>query len=98
MSGGGVHESLDGGTTWRVLIKGMEVVQGFNLDETNPTCHDPHSWSSDTMARTRTRRPLSRTLFANYRQGPRSAAFAANAARLHSFLLVEYVSLLRVQI
>ena len=42
MSGGGVHESLDGGTNWRVLIDGMEVVQGFNLDVTNPTCHDPH--------------------------------------------------------
>jgi hypothetical protein len=42
MSGGGVHESLDGGTKWRVLIKGMEVVQGFGLDEKVPTCHDPH--------------------------------------------------------
>jgi len=42
MSGGGVHETLDGGTTWRVLINGMEVVQGFGLDGTNPTCHDPH--------------------------------------------------------
>lgn len=42
MSGGGVHESLDGGTTWRVLIDGMEVVQGFGLDGTKPTFHDPH--------------------------------------------------------
>ncbi len=42
MSGGGVHESLDGGATWRVLIDGMEVVQGYGLDASNPTCHDPH--------------------------------------------------------
>ena len=42
MSGGGVHESLDGGATWRVLINGMEVVQGYNLDPALPTCHDPH--------------------------------------------------------
>ncbi|MEQ1773335.1 MAG: glycosyl hydrolase [Burkholderiales bacterium] len=42
MSGGGVHESLDGGTKWRVLINGMEVVQGFGLDGKVPTCHDPH--------------------------------------------------------
>ena len=42
MSGGGVHESLDGGAHWRVLIDGMEVVQGYGLDGTNPTCHDPH--------------------------------------------------------
>lgn len=42
MSGGGVHESLDGGATWRVLIKGMEVVEGFNFDASSPTFHDPH--------------------------------------------------------
>ena len=42
MSGGGVHESLDGGHTWRVMIKGMDVVEGFGLDPLNPTCHDPH--------------------------------------------------------
>ena len=42
MSGGGVHESTDKGRTWRTLIKGMEVVQGFDLDPANPTCHDPH--------------------------------------------------------
>ena len=42
MSGGGVHETLDGGQTWRVMIKGMEVVQGFGLDPAIPTCHDPH--------------------------------------------------------
>jgi photosystem II stability/assembly factor-like uncharacterized protein len=42
MSGGGVHESLDGGTNWRVLINGMEVVQGYGLDPSIPTCHDPH--------------------------------------------------------
>lgn len=42
MSGGGVHESLDGGTTWRVLIGGMEVVEGYGFDATQPTYHDPH--------------------------------------------------------
>jgi hypothetical protein len=42
MSGGGVHESLDGGTNWRVLIDGMEVVEGYGLDPKLPTCHDPH--------------------------------------------------------
>lgn len=42
MSGGGVHETTDGGGSWRVIIDGMEVVQGFNLDPTIPTCHDPH--------------------------------------------------------
>ena len=42
MSGGGVHESLDGGTHWRVLIDGMEVVQGYGLDASKPTFHDPH--------------------------------------------------------
>lgn len=42
MSGGGVHETKDGGKTWKVIIDGMEVVQGYNLDPKNPTCHDPH--------------------------------------------------------
>jgi hypothetical protein len=40
MSSGGVHESLDKGKTWRVLIDGMEVVGG--MDVKNPTFHDPH--------------------------------------------------------
>ena len=42
MSGGGVHESLDGGRTWRTLIKGMDVVEGFGFDASKPTFHDPH--------------------------------------------------------
>ena len=42
MSGGGVHESRDGGTTWRVLIDGMEVVEGFGFDAKLSTFHDPH--------------------------------------------------------
>ena len=42
MSGGGVHESLDRGKTWRVLISGMDVVEGFGFDASNPTFHDPH--------------------------------------------------------
>lgn len=42
MSGGGVHESLDGGRTWRVLISGMQVVEGFDFDAANPMFHDPH--------------------------------------------------------
>jgi photosystem II stability/assembly factor-like uncharacterized protein len=40
MSSGGVHESLDGGNTWRLLIDGLEVVQGF--DKSKPLFHDPH--------------------------------------------------------
>ena len=40
MSGGGVHESVDGGRSWATLVKGMEVVGGF--DPTDLTCHDPH--------------------------------------------------------
>ena len=40
MSSGGVHESRDGGRTWKTLIKGMEVVEGF--DPTTVTFHDPH--------------------------------------------------------
>src|SRR5512134_3004098 len=40
MSSGGVHESRDGGKTWKVLIDGMEVVEGF--DRATVTFHDPH--------------------------------------------------------
>ncbi len=40
MSGGGVHESRDAGLTWTTLIKGMEVVEGF--DPSSVTFHDPH--------------------------------------------------------
>ena len=42
MSGGGVHESKDGGKSWQVIIDGMEVVEGFNFDRFDPTSHDPH--------------------------------------------------------
>lgn len=40
MSGGGVHESRDAGRTWATLIKGLEVVEGF--DAANVSFHDPH--------------------------------------------------------
>ena len=40
MSGGGVHESVDGGQNWATLLKGLEVVEGF--DRANPSFHDPH--------------------------------------------------------
>jgi photosystem II stability/assembly factor-like uncharacterized protein len=40
MSGGGVHESLDGGRTFKTLIEGLDVVEGFPRDQ--PTVHDPH--------------------------------------------------------
>lgn len=40
MSGGGVHESTDGGKTFTPLVKGMEVVGGF--DPSNVAFHDPH--------------------------------------------------------
>jgi photosystem II stability/assembly factor-like uncharacterized protein len=40
LSSGGVHESTDGGKTWRTLIQGLDVVGGF--DVTNPGFHDPH--------------------------------------------------------
>ena len=40
MSGGGVHESRDGGGHWEPLIDGMEVVAGF--DAKNVAFHDPH--------------------------------------------------------
>jgi len=42
MSGGGVHESMDAGRTWRTLLKGMDVVEGFGFDASKPTFHDPH--------------------------------------------------------
>ncbi|HET7084623.1 MAG TPA: hypothetical protein VFI23_07630 [Rhizomicrobium sp.] len=40
MSGGGVHETTDGGKNWKPLIEGMEVVGGF--DPKTVTFHDPH--------------------------------------------------------
>ena len=40
MSGGGVHESLDGGKSFKPLVQGMEVVEGF--DAANIAFHDPH--------------------------------------------------------
>jgi photosystem II stability/assembly factor-like uncharacterized protein len=40
MSGGGVHETRDGGAHWAPLIDGMEVVAGF--DASNVAFHDPH--------------------------------------------------------
>ncbi len=40
MSGGGVHESRDAGRSWAPLVKGMEVVEGF--DPATITFHDPH--------------------------------------------------------
>jgi hypothetical protein len=40
MSSGGVHESLDRGATWTPLIRGLEVVEGF--DASNASFHDPH--------------------------------------------------------
>jgi hypothetical protein len=42
MSGGGVHESTDGGRSWKTLIKGLDVVEGFGFDASKPTFHDPH--------------------------------------------------------
>jgi photosystem II stability/assembly factor-like uncharacterized protein len=40
MSGGGVHESRDGGKSFAPLVKGMDVVEGF--DASNIAFHDPH--------------------------------------------------------
>jgi hypothetical protein len=40
MSGGGVHESRDGGRTFAPLVNGLEVVEGF--DRSDVTFHDPH--------------------------------------------------------
>ncbi|MGH8681446.1 MAG: WD40/YVTN/BNR-like repeat-containing protein [Burkholderiales bacterium] len=40
MSGGGVHESVDGGRTFTPIATGLEVVEGF--DPANLAFHDPH--------------------------------------------------------
>ena len=40
MSSGGVHESTDGGKTFKPIVDGMEVVDG--LDAATLTYHDPH--------------------------------------------------------
>jgi len=40
MSGGGVHESVDGGHSFKPLLDQLDVVGGF--DRANPTFHDPH--------------------------------------------------------
>ncbi len=40
MSGGGVHESHDGGQSFAPLVEGMAVVEGFDPDEV--AFHDPH--------------------------------------------------------
>ena len=40
MSGGGVHESRDGGKSFATLVDGLEVVGGF--DAKNIAFHDPH--------------------------------------------------------
>ncbi len=40
MSSGGVHESKDKGRTWRPIVQGLEVVEGF--DAANLAFHDPH--------------------------------------------------------
>lgn len=40
MSGGGMHESRDGGRSFAPLLQGLEVVEGF--DVADPAFHDPH--------------------------------------------------------
>ena len=40
MSGGGVHESIDAGRTFKLLIGNLDVVEGF--DRADPSFHDPH--------------------------------------------------------
>jgi photosystem II stability/assembly factor-like uncharacterized protein len=40
MSGGGVHESSDGGQSFKPLLDQLDVVGGF--DRADPTFHDPH--------------------------------------------------------
>ncbi len=40
MSGGGVHESHDGGASFTPLVDGMDVVEGF--DPADTSFHDPH--------------------------------------------------------
>ena len=42
MSGGGVHETRDGGASFIPLIDGLDVVEGFGFDRSNPMFHDPH--------------------------------------------------------
>ncbi|MCR4301986.1 MAG: hypothetical protein NUV51_10280 [Sulfuricaulis sp.] len=40
MSGGGVHETFDRGRSFTTLVKGLDVVGGF--DKANIAVHDPH--------------------------------------------------------
>ena len=40
MSGGGLHESMDRGRSWKPVVSGLEVVEG--LDAANLAFHDPH--------------------------------------------------------
>jgi photosystem II stability/assembly factor-like uncharacterized protein len=40
MSSGGVHESNDRGRSWSPIVRGLEVVEGF--DPNNLAFHDPH--------------------------------------------------------
>jgi len=40
MSGGGIHESLDGGDSFTPLVDGMDIVDGFDSGEIS--FHDPH--------------------------------------------------------
>ncbi len=40
MSGGGVHQSFDGGQSWHTLIAGLDVVD--SLDPAEVSFHDPH--------------------------------------------------------
>ena len=40
MSGGGIHETRDGGKTFTPLVSGLAVVEGF--DAVNLAFHDPH--------------------------------------------------------
>ncbi|MDZ4254373.1 MAG: glycosyl hydrolase [Sulfuritalea sp.] len=40
MSGGGVHESTDGGESFAPIVDGLDVVEGF--DRKDITVHDPH--------------------------------------------------------
>ncbi|MBE0619788.1 MAG: glycosyl hydrolase [Burkholderiales bacterium] len=40
MSGGGVHESTDRGRSFKPILQGLEVVEGF--DRSDPSFHDPH--------------------------------------------------------
>ncbi len=40
MSGGGVHETTDGGATFTPLLKALDVAEGF--DKSNAAFHDLH--------------------------------------------------------